>query len=276
MTVWLISGCSSGFGKILAQQLLHAPSTQVVATARNSAALDDLPNTPNVLKLTLDVSCAQSIAAAVRDTVAHFGKIDVLVNNAGYGIVGALEETPLAQTRALFDTNVFGLMALTQAVLPHMRARQRGHIINMSSVAGVVPMAGFSSYNASKYAVEGISQALALELAPFNISVTAIEPGPFRTDFAGRSLQVMPTMSAYAQGAAAQTRQYFEQTNGQQQGDPVRAAQIIQHVVTMPNPPTQLALGSIAVQRIAQALQQQQNSVQQYATLSNSANYADA
>ncbi|MDU3075405.1 MAG: SDR family NAD(P)-dependent oxidoreductase, partial [Mixta calida] len=187
--VWLITGCSTGFGRELAQQAIER-GFNVVVTARDVQKVADLVqgNEQHALALALDVTDSATIDSAVKAALEKFGAIDVLVNNAGYGYQSSVEEGVEAEIRAQFDANVFGLFAMTRAVLPAMRQARRGHIINITSVAGLIGFPGSGYYAASKHAVEGWSDALAVEGAPLGIRVTCVEPGPFRTDWAGRSL----------------------------------------------------------------------------------------
>lgn len=270
--VWFVTGCSAGFGKLIAQELLRK-SEKVVATARTEFALADLKglNDQNLLALTLDVTKPEDITKAVTKAEAHFGGIDVLVNNAGYGIVGALEETTADAIKRIFDTNVFGLINMTKEVLPVMRKQKSGHIINMSSVAGVVCTPGFNIYNATKFAVEGISEALSLEVIHLGIKVTLIEPGPFRTEFLGRSLEHMPAIDDY-QGSVGKTREYIG-IDGKQPGDPLKAAHIIIELANSANPPLRLPLGNIAVDRIKNKVMAWDKEIKQYEKLARSADY---
>lgn len=253
--VWFITGCSTGFGKILCEKLLQQKE-QVVATARNVESLKPLLQSGSedqLLTLALDVTQPEQIKAAVQAAIQKFGRIDVLVNNAGYGCVGALEEISEKEIRNVFETNVFGLFEMTRAVLPYMRKQKSGHILNLSSVAGMVAAPGASIYAATKFAVEGHSEGLAAEVAAFNIKVTLVEPGAFRTDFANRSLKVAPYLPEYAE-ALATTRNYYETIGGQQPGDPEKAAELMIEVVRSLNPPLRIAMGKIALNRIHQKL----------------------
>lgn len=252
--VWFITGCSSGFGRALAEAAI-ARGHQVVATARDVGKVQDLEETHpgQALALPLDVTRVDKVQDAVSQAVKTFGHIDVLANNAGFGMIGAVEEVSDAEVRRLFDTNVFGLLNVTRAVLPHMRSRRSGHILNMSSVGGLVSVVGSGIYCASKFAVEGLSEALAQELQPLGIRVTVVEPGPFRTKFAGDSLTKVPAMEDYAV-TVGKRRQQVEAIDGNQPGDPVRAAQAIIQVVEDPNPPLHLVLGKSAVQSVRSKL----------------------
>ncbi len=243
--VWLITGCSTGFGLELAKLVL-ARGWNAVVTARDPAKLAPLVDGAgeSALALALDVTDAKQIAAAVAAAEERFGGVDVLVNNAGYGYQASVEEGEEAEIRAQFDANVFGLFALTRAVLPGMRARRRGHVLNVTSVAGFMGFPGSGYYAASKHAVEGWSDALAVEAAPLGIKVTCVEPGPFRTDWAGRSLKQTPSRIAdYAETAGARLAATAEKS-GTQAGDPKRAAQAMIDLTLQPNPPRHLVLGA--------------------------------
>jgi len=254
---WLITGASSGFGRTFAETAL-AQGDQVVATARNAAAVADLPDRyPGAATaLALDVTDPAQVASAVAAALAS-GDIDVLVNNAGHGLIGALEELSDEQLRGVLETNLFGALAMTRAVLPHMRARQRGHIVQMSSAGGVVANPGHAAYNTTKFALEGASEALAGEVAPFGIRVTLVEPGPFRTDFAGRSADMATPIADYADTPAGALRRRFRDQDGVQPGDPVLAVETIIDVVRSGSGPLRLPLGRAAVERIRAKLQGQ-------------------
>ncbi len=250
MQVWLITGCSTGFGRVFAEAALkdgHA----VVATARNAASLDGLSAAApdRFLPLALDVTDPAACHRAVEAAVAKFGRVDVLVNNAGYGMVGALEESSSGEIRRLFETNVFGLIEMTKAALPRLRAQKSGWIVNLSSIAGLAATPGFSVYNGSKFAVEGLSEALAGEVASLGIRVLLVEPGPFRTDFAGRSLVRSGQLPDYAQAIAA-TRAYVESAAGHQAGDPERAARAILDHIAQNRPELRMVLGKMAMTRM--------------------------
>ena len=249
--VWLITGCSSGFGRVLAEAAIEH-GDRVVATARSVERLKDLAQRCGLrmLILPLDVTDQAQIGAVVEEAIRSFGRIDVLVNNAGYGLFGAVEELSLDEIRQQFDTNVFGLIAVTQAVLPHLRRQRSGHIVNMSSVAGVVVRAAGGVYAASKFAVEAISEALADELKSFGVRVTVVEPGPFRTDFFGRSLAHAKRPLPEYEEPLTSVRQWLKQLDGNQVGDPAKAAHIIIEAVEAAEPPLHLPLGKTARERI--------------------------
>ena len=249
--VWFITGASTGFGRLLAEEVLKAGG-KVVATARKLDKVADLEKQyPQTAKtLALDVTDAGQVDSAVTQAIAKFGQVDVLVNNAGYGVAGAIEEASEAEFMPMFETNVFGLLRVTRALLPYLRKQRSGHILNLSSIGGVVASAGIGYYNATKFAVEGISEALAAELAPLGIRVTIVEPGPFRTDFLGRSSVVAKTHIADYNATSGNMRKYFAENDGKQKGDPLRAVQAMMQVVESPNPPLRLLLGASTLQRL--------------------------
>jgi len=246
-SVWFVTGCSTGFGREIARQLLEA-GKKVVVTARDAAKIADLAALApdNALALGLNVDKPEQIAEAVAAAQQKFGRIDVLVNNAGYGYLAAVEEGEDDEIRALFETNVFGLAALCRAVLPIMRAQRSGVIVNLSSMGGVCGFPGIGYYNASKFAVEGLSEAMAQELAPLGVKVLIVEPGPFRTDWAGRSLKTpKQPIDAYADTAIAR-REATQAYSGTQLGDPARGAAAIIRAAESDAPPLRLVLGSVA------------------------------
>ncbi|MDQ7978926.1 oxidoreductase [Paraburkholderia sp. SARCC-3016] len=246
--VWFITGCSTGLGRELARAVL-ARGWRCVATARNKSSLADLADGAGdrLLTLDLDVTDQKQIASTVEVTLKRFGSIDVLVNNAGYGYQTAIEEGVEAEIRAQFDVNVFGLFAMTRAVLPSMRARRKGHVLNITSLAGLAGYAGSGYYAASKHAVEGWSDSLAIEVEPLGIKVICIEPGPFRTDWAGRSLKQTPNRIADYADTAGKRMQNTAQSSGTQQGDPIRAAQTMLKITEVSDPPRNLMLGAAAL-----------------------------
>ncbi|MCZ6830706.1 MAG: oxidoreductase [Gammaproteobacteria bacterium] len=243
--VWLITGCSTGFGREIALAALHC-GARVVVTARKLQAVADICERypEQTLALALDVTDAGQIESVVAEALATFGCIDVLVNNAGYGYVGAIEEGEDAAVRALFDTNFFGALALTKAVLPHMRERRCGRIINNSSQAGLMANPGTGYYSASKYALEGLMEALSKELEPFNIFVSSVQPGAFRTDWSGRSMQRTGTPIADYDAHVGSRLDMIAEIDGTQPGDPVSAAQAFVMLANLEKPPLQLLLGA--------------------------------
>jgi NAD(P)-dependent dehydrogenase (short-subunit alcohol dehydrogenase family) len=253
-TVWLITGCSTGFGRELARAVLGRGG-RVVVTARDTGSLREFEAFPETaLIAALDVNVPSQVEAVVGRAEGWFGRIDVLVNNAGYGYLAAIEEGEDAEVRAMFETNVFGLIAMTKAVLPGMRARRQGRIINISSLGGLVGFPGSGYYNATKFAVEGLSDALGKETEHLGIRVTLIEPGPFRTDWAGRSLrQTKAAIADYATSSGAR-RKGINANSGKQPGDPMRAVEAIIQVVQSPEPPRHLLLGRFAYEQVQDKL----------------------
>jgi len=255
LPVWFITGCSTGFGRSLATLVLEQ-GWRAAVTARQPNQVADLvaPYDGRGVALALDVTDPGQIAAAVHAAEARFGGIDVLVNNAGYGYQTSLEEGDDAAIRALFEANVFGLAAMIRAVLPGMRARRRGHIVNLSSVAGFVGFPGSGYYAATKHAVEGLSDSLAKEVGPLGIHVLCVEPGPFRTDFAGRSIR--QTLSRFPDyEATVNTRlRALAGRSGKQPGDPARAAAAIIEAVQAPKPPQHLVLGAVGLENVRRSL----------------------
>jgi NAD(P)-dependent dehydrogenase (short-subunit alcohol dehydrogenase family) len=247
---WFITGATRGLGADIAAAALQA-GDRVVATGRQRAAVSDRlgPDSDRLLSLSLDVDDAAQARAAVAAAVERFGGVDVLVNNAGYGHIGFFEESTPGDIEAQFATNVFGLFNVTRAALPAMRAARRGHVFNLSSTAGIRGIAAGSLYCATKFAVEGFSESLAQELAPFGIHVTLIEPGPFRTDFlTPESLKFTAAELPDYDARRTEMRASFEQRNGKQAGDPVRLAQAIVTLSNETAPPLRFAAGAMAVQ----------------------------
>lgn len=275
--VWFISGCSTGFGRELARLVLEQGGRAVI-TARGRDRVADLAALApdRALALDLDVTDQGQINAAVEAARTHFGRIDVLVNNAGYGYQTSVEEGEEPRIRAQFDANVFGLFALTRAVLPIMRAQKSGHIINITSVGGLLGFASSGYYAATKHAVEGWSDALKVEVNPLGIAVTCVEPGPFRTDWAGRSLeQTKSTIADYADTAArrmADTSGY----SGAQPGDPVRAAQIMIDIALKPEAPRHLVLGKFGYETVTKRLKERLAEIEALRDVTLSADYPDA
>lgn len=251
MKTWFITGASRGFGARVAQLAL-AQGDNVVATARNpQTAISQLGAHPNLLVLALDVGDEAQAKSAAAAAVSRFGRIDVLLNNAGYGLLGAVEEASAADIEALYRTNVFGLLAVTRALLPTMRAQRSGRILNISSIGGYRAAAAFGVYCSTKFAVEGLSEALHAELAPLGIHVTVVEPGYFRTDFLdSSSLSVSKTSIADYSATAGAVRNVASSLNHQQPGDPDRLAKVLVEFADVPNPPVRLPLGSDTVTAI--------------------------
>jgi NAD(P)-dependent dehydrogenase (short-subunit alcohol dehydrogenase family) len=274
--VWLISGCSTGFGRALAE-LVIARGDRAVVTARDASRVTDLAKgaEDRVLALPLDVTRPDQIAAVVADADDRFGRIDVLVNNAGYGYQASVEEGEEGEIRAQFDANVFGLFALTRAVLPILRRQRSGRILNITSVGGLIGFHASGYYSATKHAVEGWSDALRAEVAPLGIGVTCVEPGPFRTDWAGRSLRQTPSrISDYADTVAkrmAQTKGY----SGTQADDPVRAGEAMIAIVERDDPPRHLVLGRFGYDAVVEKLQERLAEIQGLRELSLSADFPE-
>jgi NAD(P)-dependent dehydrogenase (short-subunit alcohol dehydrogenase family) len=235
--VWFITGCSSGFGREFARAAL-ARGFRVVATARDPRKLDDLVvgYHDRARSITLDVTNIEQIGRAVSEAEDAFGRIDVLVNNAGYGYLAAVEEGEDKDIRAVFETNFFGLAAMIRAVLPGMRTRRNGSIVNMASVGGFVGFPGSGYYAATKFAVEGLSQSLAREVEPLGIRVLLVEPGPFRTDWAGRSLKQSSNFIGDYEETAGRRRRNISGYSGTQPGDPARAAEAVIKVLDLVGP----------------------------------------
>lgn len=251
MSVWFITGASRGFGARVAGLAL-AKGDRVVATARGAASIAERFGAhPNLHALKLDVAVEAQAQVAAMAAVERFGRIDILLNNAGYGLLGAVEEATAAEVEALYRTNVFGLLNVTRAVLPHMRRQRSGRILNISSIGGYRASAGFGIYCSTKFAVEGLSEALHQELAPLGIHVTVIEPGYFRTDFLDpSSLSASTTrIQDYAETSGA-TRSRASDLNHAQPGDPDKLAQVLVEFATAHNPPLRLPLGSDTVAAI--------------------------
>ncbi|HTH98246.1 MAG TPA: oxidoreductase [Stellaceae bacterium] len=253
--VWFITGCSTGFGRELAKLVLKR-GWKAVVTARDPHKIADIVDAhpDNAVALALDVTSQVQVEAAVADAISRFGHIDVLVNNAGYGYQTSVEEGVDDEIRAMFDANVFGLAAMIRAVLPGMRARKSGHIINVTSVGGLIGFAASGYYSATKHAVEGLSDALKKEVAPLGIKVICVEPGPFRTDWAGRSLkQTESRIADYAETVQARMKA-TSGVSGKQPGDPVRAGLAIIKAVESKDPPLHLVLGQFGIENVTAKL----------------------
>lgn len=245
--VWLITGCSTGFGREIAVQAIKA-GYKVVVTARKPETLVELKelNEKNVLALPLDVTDQEQVNEAVQKSIETFGQLDVLINNAGIGYFSSVEESVEEETRKMFEINFWGLMNMTNAVLPAMRNQKSGHIINFSSIGGLASFPSLGYYHATKYAVEGITESLAQEVAPFNINVSLLEPSGFRTDWAGRSS--VKTESKIYKDTVGKMIEATDAGSGNEPGNPVKAAEAIIAIVESPNPPLRLLLGKMAYQ----------------------------
>ncbi|AJY46258.1 oxidoreductase [Martelella endophytica] len=272
--VWFVTGCSTGFGREIAKQVL-CKGWRIAMTARNVASLEDLVtgNEDRALPLKLDVTVPSEIEKAVAEAEARFSRVDVLVNNAGYGYFSGIEEGEDAEIRRQFETNVFGLNTVTLKVLPGMRACRKGHIFNFSSIGGLIAYPALGYYNASKFAVEALSEALAKEARPLGINVTIVEPGGFRTDWAGRSvIESSIEIEDYAETAGAY-RKGLKAGSGQQDGDPVRAAAAVIKAYETENPPLRLLLSAQAYNRAMERLDELRQNFEQWKDVTLSADF---
>ena len=272
MTTWLITGCSTGIGRALAEAAIAA-GHNVVATARDRAKVADLAEgNDRVLALTLDVTDAGEVSAAVAEAEKTFGGVDVLVNNAGYGYRAAVEEGDEADARKLFDTHFFGSVAMIKAVLPGMRSRRTGTIVNFSSIGSQITPVGSGYYAAAKAAIEGMTGSLRGELEPLGITAMVIEPGVFATDFAGRSLTQSTTVIAdYAETAGRRRKETV--VNAPAKGDPAKAAQAILQVVGSDNAPEFLLLGSDAFEAYRESLRRRLDLTSEWEAVSRSTDF---
>ncbi len=275
--VWFITGCSTGFGRELAKLVLDR-GYRAVITARDPSKIQDLTAgyQGRALALKLDVTDKAQVTESVKWAEAAFGSIDVLVNNAGFGYVGALEESDEAEVRSMVETNFFGLARMIHEVLPGMRTRRRGSIVNISSIGGLVGFPGVGYYNASKFAVEGLSESLAKEVAPLGIKVLLVEPGPFRTDWAGRSLKrSSQKIPEYAETAGA-FRERITSRAGKQVGDPVRAGEAILKALESDHAPLHLVLGLIALETARNKIEKLSAELDAWEETSLSADYPES
>jgi NAD(P)-dependent dehydrogenase (short-subunit alcohol dehydrogenase family) len=272
--VWFITGCSTGFGRFLAIEAL-AKGYKVVVAARNTKDVQDIvANYPETaLAVQLDVTIAEHIKTSVAAALDKFGQIDVLVNNAGIGYFGAIEESEEAEVRRMFEINVFGLAHMTQAVLPFMRKQRSGHILNIASIGGLRSFPGVGFYNATKYAVDGLSEALSKEVAPLGIKVTIIAPSGFRTDWAGRSAHDSKIVIEDYATTAGKNKGDIRGYSGNQPGDPVRAAKAMIQVVESENPPLRLLLGAAALKGARIKLEELKNDFDTWAEVSEGADF---
>ncbi|WP_287029160.1 oxidoreductase [Pseudomonas sp. UBA6310] len=272
--LFFISGVSSGFGRAFAEAALAA-GHRVVGSLRSAADLQAFEQDPSgrAFGVLLDVTDDAAIDAAIAGVERDHGPIDVLVNNAGYGHEGILEESPLAELRHQFDVNLFGAVALIKAVLPGMRQRRSGRIINITSMGGFITLPGIAYYCGSKFALEGISETLASEVRDFGIFVTAVAPGSFRTDWAGRSMRRSERSIADYDALFEPIRAARESKSGRQNGDPRKAAQVLLQLVAMESPPTHLLLGSDALQLVQAKLAALQDEIARHAALSRSTDF---
>jgi NAD(P)-dependent dehydrogenase (short-subunit alcohol dehydrogenase family) len=272
--VWFITGTSSGLGRAIAQAALDH-GDRVVATARSTDRIADLERefADRVVALPLDVTDPDQARAAIDAAVAAFGHIDVVVNNAGYGVLGALEELSDDELRRQFETNLFGALQVTRAALPQLRRQRSGHIVQLSSLSATVANPGESAYVGSKAALAGVSESLAKEVAHLGIRVTIVQPGPFRTDFAGRSLQKADPIDDYAESVGA-ARDLIAQLDGNQPNDPTRGAEAIIRAVESGNPPLHLTLGEDAIEAIRAKLDDQRAELDAWAEVGGATGFA--
>jgi len=266
-----ITGVSSGFGLALSREALSA-GHRVIGTVRNDEARHafEALHEDRAHAILLDVTDIEAIPVAVADAEARFGPVDVLVNNAGYGHEGIFEESPLDEMRRQFEVNVFGAVAVTQAFVPRFRERRRGHIVNITSMGGFITMPGIAYYCGSKFALEGISEVLGKELKPFGVHVTAVAPGSFRTDWAGRSMQRSPRSIADYDAIFDPIRKAREEKSGKQLGDPAKAAKAILTLVSLPEPPAHLLLGSDALGLVREKLAAMATDIETWESLTRS------
>jgi NAD(P)-dependent dehydrogenase (short-subunit alcohol dehydrogenase family) len=272
--VWLITGCSTGLGRALAQQVLKA-GYRVVASARDPSTVEDIGEEygDNALAVELDVAKPDQVKAVIEVANDRFGGVDVLVNNAGYGYIGAVEEGEDVAVRAMFETNVFGTWNTIKAVLPGMRERRHGHIVNISSVGGLTTFPAVGFYHMTKFAVEALSETLAKEVVPFGIGVTIVEPGGFRTDFRGRSMkQSGIRLPAYAE-TTGRARESLLASHGKQQGDPSLGAKAVITALEADRPPLHLVIGGDALDLIRQKLSDLQFDLDTWEGLTRSTNF---
>lgn len=272
--VWFITGCSSGLGRALAEAALQA-GANVAITARTLSDIEHFAKEfpQQALTIPLDVTNSQQVQAAIAKTIKQFGHIDILVNNAGYGLIGAIEEIPDKEVRKLFDTNFFGLLDVTRAVLPSMRAQKSGHIINISAAGGIVATPFLGIFNASKFAVEGLTESLAEELDPLGIKVTLVEPGPSRTNFIIRSTnQKFTNITDYDESRHFMNT-IFTQYIDNAPGNPQKVAQAIVNLTENPVPPLHLPMGKFTVERIREKLTMLQDNITDWEAISNETDF---
>jgi NAD(P)-dependent dehydrogenase (short-subunit alcohol dehydrogenase family) len=275
--VWFITGCSTGFGRELARHTLELGYPTVV-TARNPAQVEDLVkgHENNALVLKLDVTKAEDIKNAIKAAEERFGRIDVLVNNAGIGYFGSFEESEMDEVRKMFEINVWGLANMTRAVLPTLRKQRSGTVVNISSQGGLVANPAVSFYTATKFSVEALSEALSKEVAPLGIKVLIVEPGPFRTDWAGRSANEVPATIEDYRSTSGQRAQMIRDISGNQPGDPVRAAKAIVQAVEAKDPPLRLLLGKQAFENAHKKIAELQRDFDAWAEVTLGADFPEA
>ena len=271
---WFITGASSGFGEALADYILEKGG-RVAATFRKpeQAAEFTTKAAGRTFGVVCDVTNEPQVKTAVADALAHFGQLDVIVNNAGYGSMGSIEEVPAEEVHRQFDVNVFGVLHVLRAVLPQLRKQRSGHILNITSIGGLRAFPGVGVYNASKFALEGIGESLALQLAPLGIHVTNIEPSGFRTKWAGESATIANTKIDDYQATVGENIRAIEGYSGRQPGDPVRAAKAMYEVAQMEKPPLHLPLGKAAVKGARDKFAALAKELEQYAEMGDAADF---
>jgi short-subunit dehydrogenase len=274
--VWFITGTSTGFGYLLAEEALKR-GERVIATARDVSKLSRLARQypDRIHTLTLDVTNPNEIISIAQQAIAAFGHVDTLVNNAGYGVNGAIEEVSEDEFEPMFQTNIYGLIRVTRAFLPHFRQRRSGHIFNLSSIGGLIGSPGWGFYNATKFAVEGLSEALAEEMKPLGVHVTVVEPGPFRTDFLGRSSKLARRQLRDYATTAGKAREYLKTQSGKQPGDPQKAVEAIITAANSPKPPLHLILGQVALTRFRHKLSDWHEEIAAWESVTTSADFPE-
>lgn len=274
--VWFITGSSRGLGRSLAEAVLEK-GHNVAATARNTQQLEDLTvkYPGQILPLMLDVNDSAQIAASVEKTIKHFGRIDILVNNAGFGVIGAAEAFTEEQVRSQLETNLYAPIAVTRAVLPYMRKQRSGHILQISSVGGRVGNPGLTMYQAAKFGLAGFSEALAGEVAPLGIKVTSVEPGGFRTDWAGNSMSYTPRVEGYEKTVDIRA-DFIASGNFIPMGDPAKAARVMIELTEHPEPPVHLLLGSEAAALLKLADEKRKTEFEKWLPVTTSTDHDEA
>jgi len=274
--VWFITGTSTGFGYVLAEEALKR-GERVIATARDVSKLSRLARQypDHIHTLKLDVTNPNEITSIAQQGLAAFGHVDILVNNAGYGVNGAIEEVSEDEFEPMFQTNIYGLIRVTRAFLPHFRQRRSGHIFNLSSIGGLIGSPGWGFYNATKFAVEGFSEALAGEVKPLGVRVTVVEPGPFRTDFLGRSSKLARRQLRDYATTAGKAREYLKTQSGKQPGDPQKAVEAIITAANSPKPPLHLILGQVALTRFRHKLSDWHEEIAAWESVTTSADFPE-
>ena len=271
---WFITGASSGFGEALATYILEQGG-RVAATFRQAGQAEAFAaqQPGRTFGVVCDVTNEAQVKTAVADAIAHFGQLDVVVNNAGYGSMGSIEEVPAEEVQRQFDVNVFGALHVLRAVLPHLRQRRAGHILNITSIGGLRAFPGVGVYNASKFALEGIGESLSLQLAPLGIHVTNVEPSGFRTKWAGESATFADTQIEDYQATVGENMRAIQSYSGRQPGDPVRAAKAMYDVVQLDKPPLHLPLGKAAVKGAREKFAHLSKELEQYAGMGEAADF---